>query len=189
MSSRASSDEPRGPKQNSQLKALFLKNGLLQAKQPCTNACQILTPVICLIFTYIIQKLANDNLPSGSIFADNPYPYVFGDYSILDNYSRIYANNTLTSPSRTNQLQWFIISCGSACNATLLGSNDGSVNVSTPNRSSILGSIINSANSVPDFTLDYYNAPLLQQPKNTPFFLPSKDGNVNDDLFYNISVI
>jgi hypothetical protein len=43
------------PKEDTQIKALFLKNGQLQAKQPCTNICQIMTPVICLIFTYLIK--------------------------------------------------------------------------------------------------------------------------------------
>jgi hypothetical protein len=83
-----SSEGEVAKKQNSQLKALFLKNGLLQAKQPCTNICQIMTPVICLIFTFIIKKLATDNIPSGSTFQDNPYPYVFGNYTLLDKYSK-----------------------------------------------------------------------------------------------------
>jgi hypothetical protein len=94
-------------KKGSQFKALLLKNGLLQAKQPCTNICQILTPMICLIFTYIIQKLIANNLPSGSLFTDNPYPYVFGDYRLLDQYSKV-INKTDRLPqvdaSRNNTL-------------------------------------------------------------------------------------
>lgn len=100
-------------KKGSQLKALFLKNGLLQAKQPCTNICQIFTPVICLIFTYLIQKLASDNLPGGSLFADNTYPYVFGDYTLLDaNSKKLDINGAPTiNPSRDNTLEWYIFNC------------------------------------------------------------------------------
>ncbi len=100
-------------KKGSQLKALFLKNGLLQSKQPCTNICQILTPVICLIFTYLIKELASQNLPGGSLFADSPYPYVFGNYSLLDTYSQILtpAGNKSGLPSRKNPLQWYIYNC------------------------------------------------------------------------------
>lgn len=61
-----------------------------------------MTPIICLIFTYLIQKIASDNLPSGALFEDSPYPYVFGDYTLLDAYSKtVDKNQTLsTTPSR-----------------------------------------------------------------------------------------
>lgn len=101
-------------KKGSQFKALLLKNGLLQSKQPCTNICQILTPMICLIFTYLIQKLATDNLPNGALFTDNQYPYVFGDYRLLDQYSKIVnkADRTLqANSSRNNTLEWYIYAC------------------------------------------------------------------------------
>lgn len=101
MSSNISEQAPIN-KKGSQLKALFLKNGLLQAKQPCTNICQILTPVICLIFTYLIKELATQNIPNSSLFEDSPYPYVFGNYALLDAYSRtLNPDGTLsTLPSR-----------------------------------------------------------------------------------------
>jgi hypothetical protein len=101
------SEEGSGPeKKNSQLKALFLKNGLLQAKQPCTNICQVMTPVICLIFTYLIKRLASDNLPNGALYKDSPYPYVFGNYTLLDKYSHYLDKNYTRTPnaSRTNPL-------------------------------------------------------------------------------------
>lgn len=85
-------------KKGSQLKALFLKSGLLQAKQPCTNICQILTPVICLIFTYLIKELASQNIPNSSLFQDSPYPYVFGNYALLDAYSRTLNKDGTLSP-------------------------------------------------------------------------------------------
>lgn len=114
MSSNGFYSEIQPPtKKGSQLKALFLKNGLLQAKQPFTNICQIFTPVICLIFTYLIQKLATDNLPGGSLFDDNTYPYVFGDYTLLDASSKkVYTNGTLSNiASRNNPLEWYIFNC------------------------------------------------------------------------------
>ena len=42
-------------KESQQTKALFLKNLRLQSKQIGTNICQIMTPIICLIFTFIIR--------------------------------------------------------------------------------------------------------------------------------------
>lgn len=97
MSSNISEQAPIN-KKGSQLKALFLKNGLMQAKQPCTNICQILTPVICLIFTYLIKELATQNIPNSSLFKDSPYPYVFGNYALLDAYSRSLNPNGTLSP-------------------------------------------------------------------------------------------
>lgn len=63
--------------------------------------------MICLIFTYLIQKLATDNLPNGALYTDNPYPYVFGDYTLLDQYSKV-INKTdrlpQANPARNNTL-------------------------------------------------------------------------------------
>lgn len=49
-------------KKSHQFKALFLKSATLQSKQLGTNICQILTPIICLLFTYLIKVIATDNL-------------------------------------------------------------------------------------------------------------------------------
>ena len=122
-----------------------------------------MTPVICLIFTYIIKKLATDNIPTGALFADSPYPYVFGNYAVLDNYSKSldkYGNLT-ANPSRSNPVQWYLYSCGTNCNSSLLGTNNGlNGGVSTPD-GTIFGSIINSGSYVDNFTLDYYNQPTV----------------------------
>lgn len=146
-------------KKGSQLKALFLKNGLLQAKQPCTNLCQILTPVICLIFTYLIKRLASQNLPTGAIFADNPYPYSFGDYSIFDKYSQTIDNSGKLSgnPTRKIPLQWYLINCVAA-DCSLMGSNDGTNAVTAPDNATLLGSIVNAPprTFVDNFTINYY---------------------------------
>lgn len=182
-------------KKGSQFKALLLKNGLLQAKQPCTNICQILTPMICLIFTYLIQKLATDNLPNGALYTDNPYPYVFGDYTLLDQYSKV-INKTdrlpQADPARNNTLQWYLYACQApGCDANLLGTNDGSAPVLTPNVSSLLGSIVNLPSSVPltDFAINYYQNQSDLQTKNLAFFLRSPNDRVNNDLYNNISVV
>jgi len=55
-------ERPNKQKKSHQLKALFLKSATLQSKQLGTNICQILTPIICLLFTYIIKVIASNNL-------------------------------------------------------------------------------------------------------------------------------
>ena len=150
-------------KKGSQLRALFLKNGLLQSKQPCTNICQILTPVMCLFFTYVIRRLVSQNLPSSALFQDSPYPYTFGNYTVFDSYSRsasIFGKLTATS-SRTVPLQWYLFNCESNCDAKLLGSNDGSRPVTISDNQTLLGSIINAppTTNVTNFTLDIYTNP------------------------------
>lgn len=42
-------------KSSHQFKALFYKSATLQSKQIGTNICQIFTPIICLMFAYIIK--------------------------------------------------------------------------------------------------------------------------------------
>jgi hypothetical protein len=183
-------------KKGSQLKALFLKNGLLQVKQPCTNICQIMTPVICLIFTYMIKKLATDNLPNGSQFTDSTYPYVFGDYRLLDSTSKIVnKDGTLSNfQSRDNLLEWYIYDFSSTVNQTLLGSNDGLNQKLIPD-ASILGSILNLPVDLPtnayvdNFTIDYYTTPSTGVKKYLPFFIQTNYNDVNVDLFHNISVV
>jgi hypothetical protein len=194
MNSNNSSGSPPSSKKGSQLKALFLKNGLLQAKQPCTNICQILTPVICLIFTYLIKRLASDNLPSGDLFDDNSYPYSFGNYSLLDGYSQtLDAQGKSTGvPTRKIPLQWYIFDCNSTdCDSTLLGVNDGAKKVPVPDNITLLGSIINAPPSVSinNFTLNYYTDPKKWEVKYLPFFLPSAYGDVNKDVYNNITVV
>ena len=51
-------------KQGHQIKALILKNLHLQKRQPCTNCCQIMTPIICLLLTIVIRNVAIDNIPN-----------------------------------------------------------------------------------------------------------------------------
>jgi hypothetical protein len=69
-----SSVEPRKTKKSNQFKALFIKNATLQSKQIGTNICQILTPIICLIFTYVIQVIAKANISTEGTDFDKPFP-------------------------------------------------------------------------------------------------------------------
>lgn len=74
-------------KESHQTKALFLKNLKLQSRQPCTNLCQILTPIICLVFTILIRKVAVENMPNNndSIFALFPmFPMKFNNFTLED---------------------------------------------------------------------------------------------------------
>lgn len=90
-----------------------------------------MTPVICLIFTYLIKTIATDQLPNGSVFEDTTYPYVFNDFSLLDNNSRRVNKSTLMpipdEPSRSNPLQWYLYECVDACSQdpNYLGEYDG----------------------------------------------------------------
>lgn len=78
-------EEPK--KQSHQLKALLFKNIKIQSRQPCTNICQILTPIICLIFSILIRNVAISKIPTDndSIFTKFPtIPQKFNDYTLED---------------------------------------------------------------------------------------------------------
>ena len=107
-----------------------------------------MTPVICIIFTFLIKELASEQLPSGVSYTDNPYPHDFADFTLLDENSLVIDKKTLkpikNSPSRNNALQWYLYECVDKCpSSTLLGSYDGLTAQATPNGSSLLTSIIN----------------------------------------------
>ena len=128
MSEEHAIQEERNPaaRGGSQFKALFLKTAQLQMKQPCTNVCQVMTPIICLIFVFLMKTIAEDNRPSGSLIKDTNYPYVFGDYRLIDKYSQYVYNNTPDGgPRRNRQLQWYNYQCNEDCDRDILGSNDG----------------------------------------------------------------
>lgn len=65
----------------------MLKNIKIQARQPCTNICQILTPIICLIFTILIRDVAISKIPTDndSIYSQFPtIPVKFNNYTLED---------------------------------------------------------------------------------------------------------
>lgn len=76
-------------KEQKQFKALFLKNTRLQYKQIGTNICQVLTPVICLIFTYLIRTVAEDGLKTNIDVKNNFYPYKFNEYEFYDQFNTL----------------------------------------------------------------------------------------------------
>ena len=67
-----------------------------------------MTPVICLIFTYLIIELSSDQLPKGNLYDDVTYPYVFNDFTLLDKNSLLVNKTTFqpiqNSPSRNRPL-------------------------------------------------------------------------------------
>lgn len=70
-----------------QIKALILKNLHLQKRQPCTNCCQIFTPIICLLLTIVIRNVAIANIPNSNDTIYGIYPLLaakFNDYSLID---------------------------------------------------------------------------------------------------------
>ncbi len=64
-----------------------MKNLHLQKRQPCTNCCQVMTPIICLLLTIVIRNVAIDNIPNQNDTIYGTYPLVatrFNDYSFID---------------------------------------------------------------------------------------------------------
>lgn len=64
-----------------------MKNLKIQYRQPCTNICQIVTPVICLVFTVLIRNVAIANLPTDkdTIYNIAPFvPFKFNNYTYED---------------------------------------------------------------------------------------------------------
>lgn len=73
-SSLLSALPPKNAKSSNQFKALFLKSTTLQLKQIGTNVCQILTPIICLLFTFVIQVIASANMEMETNNFSKPIP-------------------------------------------------------------------------------------------------------------------
>lgn len=74
-------------KSGHQIKALILKNLHLQKRQPCTNCCQILTPIICLLLTIVIRNVAIANIPNNNDTVYGSFPLIsmkFNDFSLVD---------------------------------------------------------------------------------------------------------
>lgn len=72
-------------KQSHQVRALLLKNIKIQSRQPCTNICQIITPVICLVFSILIRNIAISKIPTDSDSIFNQFPTIpqkFNDYTL-----------------------------------------------------------------------------------------------------------
>jgi hypothetical protein len=90
-----------------------------------------MTPVICLVFTYLIKKIATDQLPNGTLYEDTTYPYTFNDFTLPDAINLKINSSTLLPiggrPARSNPLQWYLYECVDSCkeNDGLLGSYDG----------------------------------------------------------------
>lgn len=147
-----------------------------------------MTPVICLIFTFLIKELASEQLPKGDIFADSTFPFVFGDSSLADqeslNIDKETGKRIPNSPSRDNPLQWYLYSCVDRCNqsSTLLGQYDGLAPQTSPSGQTLLGSVPNDPSQNPIFNvqIDYYSDK-QQTTRYVPFFIPTN--NINSDLF------
>lgn len=79
-------------KEKHQIKALLIKNLHLQKKQPCTNCCQIFTPIICLVLTILIRNAAIDNIPTqnDTIYASLPLiSSKFNDFYLADQMTEV----------------------------------------------------------------------------------------------------
>lgn len=79
-------------RESQQVRALFLKNLTLQSRQKCTNICQVLTPIICLLFTIIIRNIAIAKLPSNNDSIFNDYyslPQKFNNYTFEEYFPEL----------------------------------------------------------------------------------------------------
>jgi len=77
-----------------QWRALMKKNFALQAKQKGTNICQILTPIVCLIFIILIKTIAEGRLSPAFTFSlpipfiyNVPYGFLYGTIPQLLNFT------------------------------------------------------------------------------------------------------
>lgn len=61
-----------------------MKNLRLQSKQKGTNICQIFTPILCLLFTFLMKTIAEANMDIGSAFEPIEYPLKFNDWEQFD---------------------------------------------------------------------------------------------------------
>ncbi len=134
------------PKTGHQIKALILKNLHLQKRQPCTNCCQIFTPIICLILTIVIRNVAIANIPNSNDTIYGVYPLLavkFNDYSLVDQlYDYVYREKA----------QYYIFDVENPKDKAFVGFHDG---VNFNKYSGLLGAIPHTS---PYYT--YFNTSL-----------------------------
>jgi hypothetical protein len=126
--------------------------------------------------------LASQNLPAASLFADNAYPYLFNNYTLLDTYSKT-KNQT---DARKNKLEWYLFSCQDpACNSTAIGNYSGDSLIR--DNKTILGAIPSDPNIRVVYTDDYYTNPNQNVSKYVPFF--KETNNSNAELYQRLTKI
>lgn len=158
-------------KSGHQIKALILKNLHLQKRQPCTNCCQILTPIICLVLTIVIRNVAIANIPNSNDTVYGAYPLLsmkFNDFSLIDQlHEYVYREPA----------QYYIFAVDDPAHKAFVGMHDG---VNIRQYSGLLGSIPNTYSySV------YYNNSLVDRSwmsKYPPQFEVS-NRTIQDELF------
>ena len=71
-----------------------------------------MTPIICLIFTYLIRNVAEDGLKTNIDVENNFYPYKFNDYEAYDYINSIQGpNSPYKTPVRSFALQYYLFEC------------------------------------------------------------------------------
>jgi len=61
---------------SNQTRALFYKSAGIQWSQKGTNCCQVLTPLVCLLFVFLIKKLAESQINNGISTTASSFPYL-----------------------------------------------------------------------------------------------------------------
>jgi hypothetical protein len=154
-----------------QIKALILKNLHLQKRQPCTNCCQILTPIICLILTILIRNVAIANISTSNdtIYAEFPLLAMKFNDNTLFELAADFVYRTLP--------QSYLFDVANPADRHFVGMHDGR---HLENYSGMLGIIPNTFygyvpyNNSLDFDPFPYRVP--------PQFLPSNT-SIDDELF------
>jgi ABC-type multidrug transport system ATPase subunit len=153
-----------------QIRALVRKNASLQWKLKCTNCCQILTPLICLLFIVLIKQLAETQ--SGVVINYiMPVPFLFNIP-----YKSLY-NAVPNDPINISEcLQWYEFGFDpSADNETMtyVGQNNGFANGTSGLLSRIWGwECQNSQN----------------ESQLMPFFNQTTD-SIDDDIYEDVTVL
>ncbi|KAL4456247.1 hypothetical protein ABPG74_014208 [Tetrahymena malaccensis] len=157
-----------------QFRALFYKSISLQSKQIGTNLCQIFTPLICLIFVFLIKKLAENQF--GTTFSLD-YPFIFNLPGIYQIYPFI-DNSTC--------LEWYAYDFEkNATDSTreFVGYNNG-VDNELPN--GLLKNIFQNKNKC-QFEPKYKEKSVS---RNVPFFkMPPENTSINEEIYESLQIL
>jgi hypothetical protein len=74
LSDDSFSPPPNAPSTMTTVRALFLKTVTLQSRSWCSNLCQVLSPVLCLLFTLAVRQIVG-GITTGAVWSiDYPQP-------------------------------------------------------------------------------------------------------------------
>jgi len=157
-----------------QFMALIKKSVALQAKQKGTNICQVLTPIICLLFVWLIKSIMSGQLTQKYSF-QLPFPFMFNVP-----YNSVYGKGNelvkgMVSPITINEcLQWYLYD--------FEGADDFTKNFVGNQYSGMLSHMF------PPLTgSEYMYQCGIQGPM--PYFEAPKNSTIDEDIYQNLRTI